>query len=199
MKAKTRGLRPWQVLIALYDGATVPPGGPAATIAYGAKMLTREEAQEILEEHPYVDYLGGRIIKTHFDTVEQGYIDALMYDRDTKPGGAQAAIDFYIAASGGELQAAIDAAYRLDAEGDLHLSMGDLRAGAAFETATLADMRLSWEPAHKANRVFLHDGDKKRCLKNRWAGSYQDETTGERVYVDVRTGSLLPPEERTDR
>ena len=98
--ADTRGLEPWEVLIALYNRAM--PKGYGHVVAAGAPPLTEDDAREIIklhdeQKHP-VGYLRGRVIKTFFDTVEKGFVDDLMYNRDNGPNAAQEAIDAYVEA-----------------------------------------------------------------------------------------------------
>lgn len=85
---ETYGLSKAQILQALYDRARVQGMGFLHAIP---GPLPVEEADALVKEFNYVDYLHGRVIKMSLTE-----LNPALYDRDNGPGAAQKAIDdFY--------------------------------------------------------------------------------------------------------
>src|SRR4030042_6086600 len=81
------GLNKAAVLAALYN-ASKPQG--MGFLHYNPAPMTVEEAEALLSEHSYFDYLGGRAIKVD---LSGDYLDTWGYDRDNGQGAAKRAID----------------------------------------------------------------------------------------------------------
>lgn len=90
----THGLKPEEVLCALYSQAQSPGFGALNRRPGG---LTLEEAQSILARGKYIDYLAGRVMKV--DLKDMNALDVGLYDRDNGSGSAQRALDDYFASS----------------------------------------------------------------------------------------------------
>ena len=87
MKVSTEGLSSAAVLAALYNAAR-PLG--LGFLQYDPVPMSEEEAQKVLDDGSYIDYLWGRPLKTKFD--DSGVIDTGLYDRDQGEGAGEAAI-----------------------------------------------------------------------------------------------------------
>lgn len=81
------GLNKGDVLAALYN-ASKPQG--MGFMHYDPKPMMREEAEALLKQTTYFDYLKGRVMKVDLsgDT-----LDPQLYDRDNGQGAAQKAIE----------------------------------------------------------------------------------------------------------
>jgi hypothetical protein len=55
-------------------------------------VMTEAEAEAVLAEGPYVDYLEGRVIKIDFDKYGENQLDVTQYNRDNGPYAAQDAL-----------------------------------------------------------------------------------------------------------
>jgi len=55
---------------------------------------------------------------------------------------------------------------RIDNRGSLTLTMGDLRSGVSFDTASLSDVPGSKMPVERARIVLLKEGARRRILKD---------------------------------
>jgi hypothetical protein len=78
------------VLAALYN-ASKPQG--LGLLHFDPKPMTREEAQQILDErneYKYFDYLKGRVMKVD---ISGDNFDPYLYDRDNGQGTAQKVVD----------------------------------------------------------------------------------------------------------
>lgn len=82
-----RGLNKADVLAALYN-ASHPLG--MGFMQYDATPMTREEAQTLLDNQTYFDYLKGRVMKT--DLSDDHVFDSWGYDRDIGNGAAEKVI-----------------------------------------------------------------------------------------------------------
>ena len=80
------GLDRAEVLAALYN-ASRPQG--MGFLAYAPEPMGKEEAQELLENGTYFDYLKGRVMKVDLSAHS---FDPWLYDRDNGAGAAQRAI-----------------------------------------------------------------------------------------------------------
>lgn len=89
LMATTHGLKPEEVLCALYSQAQSPGCGALNRRSGG---LTLEEARSVLSGGSYIDYLKGRVMKVDLGRVD---LDEYLYDRDNGPGAAQRALDDY--------------------------------------------------------------------------------------------------------
>jgi hypothetical protein len=85
-KITLAGLNKADVLAALYN-ASKPQG--MGFIHYDPKPMTREEAEGLLEQTTYFDYLKGRVMKVDLADNE---LDTWGYDRDNGQGAAERAI-----------------------------------------------------------------------------------------------------------
>lgn len=88
--ATTHGLKPEEVLCALYAHAQVLGMG---FLHFRPGGMTLDEAKSILAHGGYIDYLRGRVMKV--DLSEGGEVDDRLYNRDNGPGAAQFALDDY--------------------------------------------------------------------------------------------------------
>ena len=77
------------VLRTLYDNAK-PQG--MGFLHFTPEPMTGEEAEKLVEEYEYFDYLHGRVMKVSLpqDAVE---LDPRLYDRDNGEGAAQRALE----------------------------------------------------------------------------------------------------------
>ena len=75
-----------KVLAALYNSAK-PQG--LGFLQYDPTDMTEQEAEELLQEPGYFDYLKGRVIKVDLSGDE---FDPYLYDRDNGPGAAERAL-----------------------------------------------------------------------------------------------------------
>jgi hypothetical protein len=81
------GLSKPKVLAALFNSSKQQ--GMGFLNAQGAKPLTLEEAEGILKEQNYFDYLRGRVMKVD---LKGDSLDPWLYDRDNGTGAAERAI-----------------------------------------------------------------------------------------------------------
>jgi hypothetical protein len=86
MEIDIKGKNKAKVLAALYNNAKVQGLG---ILHFDPIPMTEEEAQEILKEHTYFDYLKGRVMKV--DLSEDSF-DPWLYDRDNGQGAAERAL-----------------------------------------------------------------------------------------------------------
>lgn len=75
------------VLIALYENSKAQGLG---FLNFTPAPMTKEQANELLKDNQYFDYLQGRVMKVDLSGNE---LDPHLYDRDNGDGAAQAAID----------------------------------------------------------------------------------------------------------
>ena len=75
-----------QVLVALYN-ASQPLG--TGFLHYDPAPMSEEEADDLLEQSTYFDYVKGRVMKVDLSKSE---FDPRLYDRDNGQGAAQRAI-----------------------------------------------------------------------------------------------------------
>jgi hypothetical protein len=75
-----------EVLQKLYN-ASQPLG--LGTLHFTPEDLTKEEAEELLKEQTYFDYLKGRVMKVNLGGDE---LDPWLYDRDNGQGAAAKAL-----------------------------------------------------------------------------------------------------------
>ena len=75
-----------KALVALYEKSFAQNMG---LLAYRPGSLTVEEAQKVLDHHPYVDYLLGRVIKVDFSGEDLNF---RLYDRDNGEGAGEEAV-----------------------------------------------------------------------------------------------------------
>lgn len=92
--ATTHGLKPEEVLCALYSQAQSPGYGALNRRSGG---LTLEEARSVLSGGSYIDYLKGRVMKV--DLSDLSTMEVYLYDRDNGSGSAQRALDDYFAST----------------------------------------------------------------------------------------------------
>jgi hypothetical protein len=87
MEIQLKDYNKGDVLAALYN-ASKPQG--MGFLHASPEPMTREEAEQLLEQYTYFDYLRGRVMKVDLagDT-----LDPCLYDRDNGPGAAQRAIE----------------------------------------------------------------------------------------------------------
>ena len=85
-----------EVLAALYNRAKAQGMG---ILHYTPEPLSLHEAEDLLKEYKYFDYLKGRVMKVDLskDTFEER-----LYDRDNGQGAAQAAISHLVPKGGGK-------------------------------------------------------------------------------------------------
>ena len=83
------GLHKADVLAALFNAAR-PQG--LGFLHYKERTMDREEAERLLAQGSYFDYLEGRVIKTRISS-DRDTIDEGLYDRDNGEGAAQKVID----------------------------------------------------------------------------------------------------------
>jgi hypothetical protein len=76
-----------EVLAALYNASKQQ--GRGFFHAWGQKPLRREEAEELLTEDTYFDYLHGRVMKVE---LKGDSFDPRLYDRDNGSGAAARAL-----------------------------------------------------------------------------------------------------------
>jgi hypothetical protein len=81
-----KGRKP-EVLAALYN-ASKPLG--LGTLHYTPEAMTEQEAEELLNDYTYFDYLKGRVMKCDFKGDD---LNPAMYDRDNGKGSAEAVIN----------------------------------------------------------------------------------------------------------
>lgn len=84
----TRGLSKAEVLAALYNNSK-PLG--LGLLQFDHKEMTVTEAEELLRQTTYFDYLKGRVMKV--DLSSSDGFEEWLYDRDNGNGAAQRAID----------------------------------------------------------------------------------------------------------
>lgn len=84
----TKGLKKPAVLAALYN-ASKPQG--LGFLHFDPTPMTEKEAEKILENGTYFDYLKGRIMKV--DLSDDTCFEEFLYDRDNGNGAAQRAIN----------------------------------------------------------------------------------------------------------
>ena len=80
-------LKKTDVLIALYHNAR-PQG--MGFLHYNDRGMRQDEAESLLENQTYFDYLQGRVMKINLSGDE---LDPRLYDRDNGNGAAQRAIE----------------------------------------------------------------------------------------------------------
>lgn len=85
-KISLKGLNKADVLAALYNAAK-PQG--MGFLHYDSKPMTREEAEALLKQTTYFDYLKGRVLKVDLSGDE---LDPWKYDRDNGQGAAERVI-----------------------------------------------------------------------------------------------------------
>lgn len=79
-----------QALAALFNNAKTQGMG---VLHYNPNhVMTEAEAEAVLAEGPYVDYLEGRVIKIDFAKYPNDCIDVTQYNRDNGPFAAQDAL-----------------------------------------------------------------------------------------------------------
>lgn len=83
-----RGLSKAQVLAALYNHSH-PLG--MGFIHYTPEDMTEQEAEALLDQTYYFDYIKGRVMKVILTSDEE--FDERLYDRDNGAGAAQRAVD----------------------------------------------------------------------------------------------------------
>lgn len=83
-----KGLSKPDVLAALYNRAH-PQG--MGFLHYTPEDMTTEQAEKLLQQTSYFDYVKGRVMKVDLSSDEQ--FDERLYDRDNGPGAAQSAIN----------------------------------------------------------------------------------------------------------
>jgi hypothetical protein len=76
MNVADYGLTKAQALVALYEGSNVQGMG---FLQARSEPLTVKEAEKIIMDHPYIDYLFGRPIKIDF---RKDDLDTRLYERD---------------------------------------------------------------------------------------------------------------------
>lgn len=81
------GLNKADVLAALYN-ASRPQG--MGFMHYDPTVMTRAEAELLLQQYPYFDYLKGRVMKVSLKSDTE--FDERFYDRDNGDGAAQSVI-----------------------------------------------------------------------------------------------------------
>ncbi len=74
------------VLATLYNNSQ-PLG--LGFLHYDPKPMTKEEAEELLKEHTYFDYLKGRVMKVD---LKGDLLKTWLYDRDNGAGAAEHAL-----------------------------------------------------------------------------------------------------------
>lgn len=124
------GLNKADVLAALYN-ASKPQG--MGFLHYDPKPMTQQEADALLKQITYFDYLKGRVMKVD---LSKDVLDPWGYDRDNGQGAAQKAIEA-LTRSGdtnssdiqathhvNTLEAAEDVKSRLDEESSMETSKG---------------------------------------------------------------------------
>ena len=80
-----------QALAALFNNAKTQGMG---VLHYNPNhVMTEAEAEAVLAEGPYVDYLEGRVIKIDFDKYGENQLDVTQYNRDNGPFAAQGALN----------------------------------------------------------------------------------------------------------
>lgn len=84
----TKGLKKSAVLAALYN-ASKPQG--FGFLHFDPAPMTEKEAEKILKNGTYFDYLKGRIMKV--DLSDDTCFEERLYDRDNGNGAAQRAIN----------------------------------------------------------------------------------------------------------
>ena len=84
----TNGLKKAAVLAALYN-ASKPQG--LGFLHFDPTPMTEKEAEKILENGTYFDYLKGRIMKV--DLSDDTCFEEFLYDRDNGNGAAQRVIN----------------------------------------------------------------------------------------------------------
>lgn len=84
----TRGLSKADVLAALYNNSK-PIG--LGLLQFDPKEMMVTEAEELLKQTTYFDYLKGRVMKV--DLSSSDGFEEWLYDRDNGNGAAQRAID----------------------------------------------------------------------------------------------------------
>lgn len=82
-----KGLKKAEVLAALYN-ASHPQG--MGLLHFEPTPMTAEEAESLLKEQTYFDYLKGRVMKVD---LSGNTLDPWLYDRDNGQGAAQRVID----------------------------------------------------------------------------------------------------------
>jgi hypothetical protein len=82
------GLKKAEVLKVLYNNSK-PLG--LGILQFENTDMTTEEAEELLEDQTYFDYLKGRVMK--IDLKSDVEFEEWLYDRDNGQGAAQRAID----------------------------------------------------------------------------------------------------------
>jgi hypothetical protein len=83
------GLSRAEVLAGLYNAAR-PQG--RGFLEYDSEPMTVEEAEEILKQQSYFDYLKGRVMKISLLEGKTGF-DEWLYDRDNGLGAAERVIN----------------------------------------------------------------------------------------------------------
>jgi len=104
------GLNKADVLAALYN-ASRPQG--MGFMAYDKEPMGPEEAESLLADYTYFDYLKGRVMKVDLGNDS---LDPWGYDRDNGQGAAQRAIDAMLAGDDTEIHAAHEAGKQRAAE-----------------------------------------------------------------------------------
>jgi hypothetical protein len=82
-----KGLSKARILVALYNRSQIR--GMGFLDPNAGKTLTIEEAQTLLENETYFDYLRGRVMKID---LKGDNLDPRLYDRDNGEGAAEYAI-----------------------------------------------------------------------------------------------------------
>lgn len=83
-----KGLNKAEVLTALYNNSK-PLG--LGMLHFDPKKMTVAEAEELLKQTTYFDYLKGRVMKV--DLSSDDSFEEWLYDRDNGNGAAQRAVD----------------------------------------------------------------------------------------------------------
>jgi len=140
-----KGLNKADVLAALYN-ASHPQG--MGFMAYDKEPMGREEAESLLANYTYFDYLKGRVMKVELGNDS---LDPWGYDRDNGPGAAQRAIDAMLAGDDAEIHTTHEAAKQAAAEfvrSHLHDSTtSKVEGGVGYITLGLSDVADALGPA----------------------------------------------------
>lgn len=138
MTISIQGLDKAAVLAALYNRAQ--PQGMMGFLHYNPKPMTAAEAQALLAQTTYFDYVKGRVMKVNLAKDE---FDPSLYDRDNGRGAAQEVIDT-LRASGNTNDPTIAKAHSANAAAqarDTQAHLGtETRFGRHGMTLGLADM-----------------------------------------------------------
>lgn len=82
-----KGINKAELLAALYNNSK-PLG--LGILHYTPENMTKEEAEEILKEDTYIDYLKGRVMKVD---LSKDQFDTYLYNRDNGEGAAERIVE----------------------------------------------------------------------------------------------------------